>query len=84
MGLFYIGWTTDIGGQKICRIFEFNNFVEAVRFVNEIATITEEAWHHPDVHIFYNKVVLDLTTHDVSGVSEKDYILAGKIDEISK
>jgi len=84
MGLFYIGWTTDIGGQKICRIFEFNGFAEAMRFVNEIATIAEEERHHPDVHIFYNKIVLDLTTHDAGGVSEKDFALAAKIDEISK
>ena len=68
--------TTD----AIQRTFAFKNFVEAMAFVNKVAALAEQAAPHPDVLIRYNKVTLSLSTHDSSGITAKDFDLAGKID----
>lgn len=68
--------------MRIRRNFKFKNFVEAMKFVNHVAEIAESEGHHPDLHIFYNKVLIELWTHAVSGLSENDFILAAKIDDL--
>ncbi len=73
-------WKRD--GQEIHRRFEFKNFPEAIEFVNKIATIAENANHHPDIDIRWNKVTLSLTTHDAGGLTEKDFELAAKFDRL--
>ncbi|MEK7203589.1 MAG: 4a-hydroxytetrahydrobiopterin dehydratase [Patescibacteria group bacterium] len=70
--------------KKIKKEFKFGDFIEAISFVNKVAETAEKENHHPDIHIFYNRVVIELWTHSVGGVSEKDYNLAAKIDEIFK
>jgi 4a-hydroxytetrahydrobiopterin dehydratase len=50
--------------------------------VNKIAEISEKQQHHPDIHIYYNNVIIELYTHSVNGLSEKDFNLAARIDEI--
>ena len=80
----HAGWTTVLNGKKICRKFQFKDFVEAMRFVGKVADIAEQTQHHPDIRVVYNKVTLELTTHDASGLSEKDFQLAAKIDELNK
>jgi 4a-hydroxytetrahydrobiopterin dehydratase len=60
--------------------FKFVDFIGAINFVNLVADIAEEEGHHPDIHIFYNKVRLELSTHAIGGLSENDFILAAKID----
>ena len=76
------GWETR--EERIEKEFSFDGFLEAIKFVEEVAAIAEEADHHPDIHIFYNKVKIVLSTHDVGGVSEKDITLAGQIEVIAK
>lgn len=66
--------------QKIQRAFVFKNFKEAMAFVTRVADIAEQEQHHPDIHVFYNKVMIELWTHAVSGLSENDFIVASKID----
>src|SRR5579872_3318535 len=68
--------------HKLRRQFTFGNFKEAITFVNKIAEIAESEGHHPDIYIFYNKVQLELYTHAVGGLSENDFIMASKIDNI--
>ena len=51
-------------------------------FVNKVADLAEAEGHHPDIHIFYNKVSLELSTHAIRGLSENDFILAAKIDRL--
>ena len=68
--------------KKIQKSFSFKNFVEAMEFVNKIAHIAEEEGHHPDLHIFYNKVTIELWTHAVGGLSKNDFILAAKIEAL--
>ncbi len=70
------------GTHKITRQFKFKNFIEAMKFVNEVADLAESEGHHPDIKIVYNKVRLDLFTHAVGGLSENDFIMAAKINNL--
>lgn len=67
---------------KIRREFVFPDFKGAVSFVNRVADIAEDEGHHPDIHLFYNKLILELYTHAVSGLTENDFIMAAKINKI--
>lgn len=66
--------------KKIWHDFVFSDFNEAMYFVNEVAALAEGENHHPDIHIRFNKVKVELTTHSVGGLSENDFILASKIE----
>lgn len=68
--------------KKIQREFTFADFKRAMGFVNRIAEIAEDEGHHPDLYIFYNKVRVELWTHAVKGLSENDFIIAAKIDQL--
>jgi 4a-hydroxytetrahydrobiopterin dehydratase len=57
--------------------------MESLAFVNAIAPIAEAEDHHPDITISWNQVILSLTTHAVNGLSENDFILAAKIDQLA-
>lgn len=68
--------------HKIRRMFTFKNFKEAMIFVNKVAVLAEEEGHHPDIKIVYSKVLLELFTHAVGGLSENDFIMASKINQL--
>ena len=70
-------------GQVISRTFKFADFVVAMKFVNAVADIAEQANHHPDIDIRWNKVTLALTTHDAGGLTQKDFALAKQCDALS-
>jgi 4a-hydroxytetrahydrobiopterin dehydratase len=72
-----------IEDKKIRREFRFKNFVEAMNFTNKVAKIAGSEGHHPDIYIFYNRVVLELWTHAIGGLSENDFILAAKIEAVN-
>jgi 4a-hydroxytetrahydrobiopterin dehydratase len=55
--------------------------MDGVAWVQQAGAISDQEDHHPDIHIFYRRVVLDLWTHTVNGLSENDYILAAKLDQ---
>lgn len=75
-------WTL-IDDTSLEKTLQMKSFAEVMTFVNKIAQIAEAEGHHPDIHIFnYNKVRLVLSTHKINGLSENDFILAAKIDEI--
>ena len=67
----------------ISRTFQFKDFPAAIKFVDAVARIAEQAWHHPDIDIRWNKVTLALTTHDAGGLTKKDFTLAKKFDRRS-
>ncbi|MBB5352377.1 4a-hydroxytetrahydrobiopterin dehydratase [Haloferula luteola] len=67
-------------GKTLVRTVEFEDFNEAIDFVNDVAEIAEEEGHHPDILIRYSKVTLTLTTHDVGGLTSSDLDLAHKVD----
>lgn len=64
---------------KLAREWTFADFVEAMAFVNRIATIAEDAGHHPDIDIRYNHVTLALVSHDAGGITERDAAMAARI-----
>ena len=77
------GWELNRGTiHKLEREFKFKNFERALAFVNKVGTIAESEGHHPDIHVYYSKVVLELYTHAIGGLSENDFILAAKINAI--
>ena len=69
---------------KIQRNFEFENFEEAFSFMTRVALEVEKMDHHPEWFNVYNKVKIELVTHDVGGLSNYDFRLAKRINEISK
>jgi 4a-hydroxytetrahydrobiopterin dehydratase len=68
--------------QTICRTFKFEDFMSGIDFVRRIAKQALKINHHPDIDIRFNKVTLTLTTHDEGGITEKDFMLARKCDEV--
>lgn len=64
------------------REFNFNSFLEALGFVNEVARIAEELNHHPDIIWNYTKVKIKMKTYDVDQITDRDYDLAQRIDEL--
>ena len=69
-------------GDCLEKTYNFPNFVEAMKFANRIANIAEEENHHPDLHISWGKVRVELTTHAINGLSANDFIVAAKIDKL--
>jgi len=68
------GWM--VLDDRLARQFIFQDFVAAIDFVNRLVEPAERAGHHPDLHISYNKVTVNLTTHDLGGLTAKDFALA--------
>lgn len=68
--------------RKIKKQFIFKDFKKSMEFVNQVAKVAEEQQHHPDIYIFYSKVTIELWTHSIGGLSENDFIMAGKIENI--
>lgn len=72
----------DYEKKAIIRTVEFEEFMDAIDFVNNLAEIAEEAQHHPDISIKHCTVALRLTTHDAGGVTELDIELAQRVDNL--
>ena len=70
------------GGDSISRTFAFKDFPEAMKFVNAVADLAEQAQHHPDMDVRWNQVTLALTTHSAGGLTEKDFALARHCDAL--
>jgi len=73
-------WT--IGDGALIRTFIFPGFLEALAFVNRVGDAAEQAGHHPDIDIRYNRVRIVLVTHDTHGLTAKDFDLATVIDTL--
>ena len=67
--------------NAISKLFRFQEFLEGIAFVNQVAPIAEAADHHPDIHINYTRVTFVCSTHTDGGVTEKDTKLAGEIEK---
>ena len=74
------GWTIE--GKQLRSTRLFKDFIEAIAFVNKLVGPSEAAAHHPDIEISYNKVTVNLTTHDAGGLTEKDFALAQEISAL--
>ncbi len=69
--------------MKIQRKFTFKNFKEALDFINKVGKLAQSEGHHPDINLYsFKNVDITLYTHAIGGLSENDYILATKINQI--
>jgi 4a-hydroxytetrahydrobiopterin dehydratase len=75
------GWRRD--DKQLVQSFEFEGFPAAIEFVNQVAKLAEEANHHPDILINYNKVRLTLSSHDSDGITQRDLRLATAIGNLN-
>ncbi|MDQ7003961.1 MAG: 4a-hydroxytetrahydrobiopterin dehydratase [Ghiorsea sp.] len=71
-----------INDEKLHKSFKFFNFIAAFGFMSQVAILAEKANHHPEWLNVYNRVDIDLTTHDVGGISQRDFDLAQHIESI--
>ena len=75
------GWTL-VNEHHLEKEFRFKDFVEALGFVNRLGEVAEQEGHHPDLFLTWGKVKVTLWTHSVGGLSENDFILAAKADQV--
>lgn len=76
-------WDMTDEDKRISAVYKFENFVEGIAFINQIAKIAEEFNHHPDITIFeYKNVVVSFSSHEIGGLSQKDFVMAAKAQEV--
>ena len=79
-----VGWSLTPDGQRIRRQWRAKNFMAAIEFFGAVADLAEDEGHHPDLHLeSYRNVAVEIWTHAIGGLSENDFVLAAKIDQIS-
>tara|TARA_B100000029_G_C17580740_1_gene959581 strand:- start:1653 stop:1997 length:345 start_codon:yes stop_codon:yes gene_type:complete len=79
------GWDILKNNKQIFFLekkFVFKNFIESQNFINQVGKISEEEGHHPDIQFGWGYAKINITTHAIEGLSENDFILAAKIDQI--
>ena len=77
------GWKLTADGQRIRREWVVKNFIAGINFFNSVASLAEAEGHHPDLHLVgYRNVAIEIWTHAIGGLSENDFILAAKIDQL--
>ncbi len=77
------GWKV-IEEHHVTKAFKFPDFREALKFVNRVGELAEEQGHHPDIFLAWGKVEITIWTHKIGGLTESDFILAAKIDQLLK
>jgi 4a-hydroxytetrahydrobiopterin dehydratase len=75
------GWAR--AGEAISKQFQLDDFKGSVEFVNRLTPVAEEMNHHPDLEISWNKVTVTVTTHSEGGLTDNDFVLAGRIDSLA-
>jgi 4a-hydroxytetrahydrobiopterin dehydratase len=77
------GWTITQNGQRIRKEWTVKNFMAGMDFFNLVAALAEAEGHHPDLHLEgYRTLAIEIWTHAIGGLSENDFILAAKIDQL--
>ena len=79
------GWDVKKDGKDIYfleKTFKFKNFISSQKFINKVGVISENENHHPDISFGWGYAKIVITTHAIEGLSENDFILAAKIDQI--
>ncbi|MEZ4487177.1 MAG: 4a-hydroxytetrahydrobiopterin dehydratase [Cyanobacteriota/Melainabacteria group bacterium] len=76
------GWSS-FNAERIEKSYSFPDFMGAMELANKIALIAEQEGHHPDLHIRWGELRVEIWTHAVNGLTENDFILAAKIDDLS-
>ncbi len=76
-------WTIE-ASHHLAKTYPFPDFVQALAFVNQVGDLAEQQGHHPDLHLAWGKVGVQIWTHKIDGLTESDFILAAKIDKIAE
>ena len=71
------GW--EVKDSRLVKSYKFKDFMSAVHFVDEIAPVAEAQGHHPDLQVGWGRVVVELTSHDAGGLTEKDLEVAARL-----
>ena len=78
-----VGWRLTHDGKRIRKDWSVKNFVAGIKFFKQVADVAEAEQHHPDLHLEgYRQVWIEIWTHAIGGLSENDFILAAKIDQL--
>ena len=77
------GWNV-FQEHHITKTFTFPDFQKALDFVNKVGALAEEQGHHPDIYLTWGKTEIKIWTHKIDGLTESDFILAAKIDQIAQ
>ena len=80
------GWDISKDNKEkffLNKKFNFNNFIESQEFINKVGEISENEGHHPDISFGWGYAEIKITTHAIEGLSENDFILAAKIDQLT-
>jgi 4a-hydroxytetrahydrobiopterin dehydratase len=77
------GWERE-ANKAIRRRFRFGNFRDAFGFATRVALLAEEEGHHPDFEVGWGRVVLSLTTHSAGGLTQNDFVMAAKVDQLTE
>ena len=77
------GWEA-VNGHHLIKTFTFKNFADALAFVDRVGAMAEEQWHHPDLHLAWGKVTVEIWTHKIDGLTESDFVFAAKCDQLSR
>ena len=75
------GWSV-VEEHHITKTFKFRDFREALKFVNRVGELAEEQGHHPDIFLAWGKAGITLWTHAIDGLTESDFIMAAKMDQL--
>ena len=75
------GWNV-VSEHHLEKEFRFDDFVTALAFTNRVGELAEEQGHHPDIHLSWGRAAIQIWTHKIDGLTESDFILAAKIDEL--
>jgi 4a-hydroxytetrahydrobiopterin dehydratase len=71
-----------VTNNKISKDYLFVNYRHTIDFVNKVARLADEEGHHPVMHVYFGRILIELWTHAINGLSENDFILASKIDKL--
>jgi len=75
------GWQV-VDEHHLTKTYHFNNFREALGFTNRVGELAEQQGHHPDIHLAWGRVMLEVWTHKIDGLTESDFIFAAKADRV--
>lgn len=75
------GWRV-VDEHHLEKVYEFKDFREALEFTNKLGELAEEQGHHPDIHLSWGKVGVEIFTHKIDGLTESDFVLAAKADRL--
>lgn len=75
-------WNLTYENTRLERVFRFKNFKNAMNLAVLVGALAEQENHHPDLHISWGKLIVEITTHKIKGLVESDFVLAAKVDAV--